>query len=440
MQAVILAGGKGTRLRERLNGMPKPLIDIGGVPLLEHQILLAKRYGFDRILVLVSYAAEHIERFCADRNNWGLQIQCIDDGEPSGTAGAVLASFDSLDKEFLVIYGDTMLGVDFGRLWAFHKSHGEAAATLFLHPNDHPHDSDLVEIDEDGKITMFHPYPHDPDRDYPNLVNAALYVVRKPALAAWRGTPEPLDFGKDVFPRMVREGMPLFGYNSFEYIKDCGTPSRLDRVRGDLASGKIARSARDTPQACVFLDRDGTINTDVGHLAEASRFELLPGVGEAIARLNRSNYRTVVVTNQPVVARGECTIDGLRRIHFRMETALGRNGAYIDRIYYCPHHPDRGFPGEVASLKTVCDCRKPSTGMVDRAVSDLNIARSRSWMIGDSTADIAMARRAGLKSILVETGAAGRDGKYSAVPDFTAVDLPAAVALILDEHPAGAPA
>jgi D,D-heptose 1,7-bisphosphate phosphatase len=434
-QAVILAGGKGTRLRERLNGLPKPLVDIGGTPLLEHQLRLAKRYGVDRILVLVSYAADQIERFCAARDNWGMQIECVDDGEPLGTAGAVLASFDRLDDEFLLIYGDTMLGVDVARFWDFHKAHPGAAATLFLHPNDHPHDSDLVELDEDGKITTFHPYPHQPQRDYPNLVNAALYVVRKSALSGWRGTPGPLDFGKDVFPQMLRAGLPLFGYNSFEYIKDCGTPSRLDRVVGDLASGKIAKSALDVAQPCVFLDRDGTINVDVGHLADPGRFELLLGAGEAIGRLNRSDYRTVLVTNQPVVARGDCTADGLRRIHFRMETALGQSGAYLDRLYYCPHHPDRGFPGEVASLKVVCDCRKPNTGMVDRAVADLNIARPLSWMIGDSTADILLARRRGLRSILVETGAAGLDGKYMVTPDFVEPDLKSAVSFILDQYP-----
>src|SRR5215469_7746942 len=126
-QAVILAGGKGTRLRERLNGSPKPLVDIGGTPLLEHQLRLAKRRGFDRILVLVSYAADQIERFCVARDNWGMQIQCVDDGEPLGTAGAVLASFDRLDDEFLVMYGDTMLSVDLVHLWDFHKAHPGAA-------------------------------------------------------------------------------------------------------------------------------------------------------------------------------------------------------------------------------------------------------------------------------------------------------------------------
>src|SRR5205814_889636 len=117
-----------------------------------------------------------------------------------------------------------------------------AAASLFLHPNDHPDDSDLVELDEHGRIVAFHPYPHDRSRYYPNLVNAALYWVRKAPLARWRGTGQVLDFGKDLFPAMLRSGLELQGYRSPEYIKDMGTPERLDKVCADLRSGRIARA------------------------------------------------------------------------------------------------------------------------------------------------------------------------------------------------------
>lgn len=434
-QAVILAGGKGTRLRERLGDLPKPLIDIAGMPLLERQILLAKRYGFDDILILVNYAAQHIIDFCARKDNWGLNIACIDDGEPRGSAGATLAVLDRLDDEFLVIYGDTMLEVDLRRFVDFHHARPDGAATLFVHPNDHPHDSDLVAADEDGGVTAFHPYPHDPDRYYPNLVNAALYCLRKTALEPWRGAPGLLDFGKDLFPAMLARGMRLQAYNSPEYIKDCGTPARLDKVCGDFLSGRIARSSLSEPQAAVFLDRDGAINVDYGYIDRPERFDLLPGVGPAIRRLNRSDYRSVVVTNQSVLARGDCDVAGLTAIHNKMETLLGRDGAYLDRIYYCPHHPDAGFPGEVAELKISCDCRKPRTGMVDRAAAELNIDPARSWMVGDTTSDMMLAKRAGLRSILVETGEGGLDRRYGVVADYTVPDLPAAVDFILDGHP-----
>lgn len=436
MQLVILAGGKGTRLRERLNGLPKPLVDICGVPLLERQILLAKRHGFTDALVLVNHAAEHIIEYCASRRNWGLNVRCVDDGRPRGTAGATLAVLDLLACEFLVMYGDTMLEVDLAH---FHSYHAQVAAgvaaTLFLHPNDHPHDSDLVEMDEGGRITGFHPYPHDQVRYYPNLVNAALYWVTKAALEPWRNERRVLDFGKDLFPAMLARGMTLRGFNSPEYIKDIGTPSRLDKVCADFRSGRIARASRDQPKAMVFVDRDGTVNREVNHLDSPDRFELLPGVEDAIKRLNHSDYRCCIVTNQPVVARGECSYEGLRQIHNKMETLLGRHGAFVDRIYYCPHHPDAGFPGERIELKIDCGCRKPKTGMINQAVQELNIDLEHSWFVGDSTVDVETARRAGVRSILVETGYAGLDYRSWAMPDFIVPDLRAAVSFILDQYP-----
>jgi histidinol-phosphate phosphatase family protein len=434
-QAVILAGGKGTRLRERLGHLPKPLIDICGVPLLERQILLAKKHEFTEVMILVNHAAGAIVDYCASKQNWGLDIHCIDDGQPRGTAGATLAVFDRLASEFLVMYGDTMLDVDLSRFHDYHRQIGDVSATLFLHPNDHPMDSDLVEMDEEGIISAFHGYPHDPSRFYPNLVNAALYWVHKEALTPWREDTRALDFGKDLFPAMLERGLKLRGYNSPEYIKDIGTPARLDRVCADFASGKIDRSSFDRAQPMVFVDRDGTINREVDHLNAADQLELLPGVEEAIKRLNHSDYRCCVVTNQPVIARGELSFDGLRQIHNKMETLLGRRGAFVDRIYYCPHHPDKGFPGERSELKITCDCRKPKTGMIDRAMQEFHGARECSWLIGDASVDIETARRAGLKSVLVETGYAGLDYREWATPDATVPDLSSAVSFILDHYP-----
>lgn len=431
-QAVILAGGKGTRLQERLNGLPKPLIDICGQPLLERQVLLCKAYGFSDILILVNHAAEKIRSFCASKNNWGLSVTCIDDGEPRGTAGAVLAITNCLADDFLVLYGDTMLSVDLNKFLRFHYQK-TSAGTLFLHPNDHPHDSDLVVTNDDGDITAFRPYPHPSGAFEPNLVNAALYVLNKDELQAWAAEKTPLDFAKDLFPRMLAAGRKLRGYNSPEYIKDCGTPKRLDKVCADYLSGRIERANLTYPQRAVFLDRDGTLNLDTAFISRPEDFTLIPGAADAVRRLNQSEYRAVVVTNQPVVARGDCTAETLRAIHDKMETLLGLDGAYLDRIYYCPHHPDKGFAGEVAALKIKCDCRKPAIGMITRAQKDLNIDLAQSWFIGDTTTDMETGKRAGLKTILVETGSAGRDGKFDAKPDFTAPSVAEAVAIILSK-------
>ncbi len=434
-QAVILAGGKGTRLKERLGDQPKPLIDICGTPLLERQILLLKSYGFDNILLLVNYASDKITQFCKLNKNWGVNISCVDDGEPLGTAGAVLSIYNLLESEFLVVYGDTMLDVDLNRFYRYHHQDPSSVATLFLHPNDHPADSDLVETDDNGKVLGFYPYPHDQSKYYPNLVNAALYWIKKESLFSWKDNKSILDFGKDLFPMMLKENLNIRGYNSIEYIKDGGTPKRLDTICGDLISGKITRSSINNPQKAVFIDRDGTINIEVNHLNNSDKFELFPGAASAIKALNHSDYLTCVITNQPVIARGECSFAELKQIHNKMETLLGNEGAFVDRIYYCPHHPDKGYPGELAELKINCICRKPNTGMVDQAVQDLNIRRSKSWLIGDASSDMLTAKKAGLKSVLVETGYAGLDQKYWTIPDYIVPDIHAASSFILEIYP-----
>jgi histidinol-phosphate phosphatase family protein len=154
-------------------------------------------------------------------------------------------------------------------------------------------------------------------------------------------------------------------------------------------------------------------------------------VGAALRSLRRAGFRIVIVTNQPVVSRGEASEADLAVIHRRLEWELGKSGAFVDAIYVCPHHPDRGFPGERADLKFVCDCRKPATGLVERASRELRIDIASSWMVGDRTSDIETARRAGMRSVLVQTGSAGGDGRFAATPDHIAADLAAAAEAIL---------
>lgn len=438
-QAIILAGGKGTRLAERLRGLPKPLVPIGGEPLLQRQLLLLKRAGIHDVTILVNHKAEAIAEFCRAHQDFGMGIRLVDDGIPRGTAGATLAALDMLPQQandLLVLYGDTLLNVDIDRLFAFHDSHA-GAATLFLHPNSHPQDSDLVEMDGQGRIRAIHAYPHPPQAIYANLVNAALYVLRRDALLPWRPlaeeNPRVIDFAKELFPRMLAAGQALYGYNSPEYIKDVGTPVRLDSAEEDIATGRYGSGSLASPRAAVFLDRDGVINQEVGFLRRREDFTLLPGAAEAIRRCNQSGLLCVVVTNQPVIARGECTEEELATIHAWMDTLLGKEGAYLDRLYHCPHHPDAGYAGERPELKIACTCRKPEIGMLEQARHDLNIDFSRSWLVGDRTGDILAAHRAGVRSILVRTGFAGTDGQYAVEPDAVADDLGAAVDMIL--HP-----
>ena len=288
-------------------------------------------------------------------------------------------------------------------------------------------------MDEADWVTAFHNRPHPAGKYFQNLVNAGLYVIEKAALAPWASDVKPMDFGKDLFPAMLRAGQRLFGYNTPEYIKDIGTPERYDRVLAEYASGVIARSSLQTPQPTVFLDRDGTLNREVDGVTSPDRLELLPGVAEAIYQLNRSGIRAVVISNQPIIAKGFCREADVQAVHNKLETLLGAEHAFLDRIYYCPHHPEKGFEGERVELKTACDCRKPGIGMIQRAVRDLNVDLKQSWLVGDTTTDLQTAKNAGIKSILVRTGYAGKDNKYAAQPTYVCETLVEAVKEITTE-------
>ncbi|MGC3959368.1 MAG: HAD-IIIA family hydrolase [Verrucomicrobiota bacterium] len=436
-QVAILAGGLGKRLRELLGDLPKPMIPIAGRPLLEHQIELARRHGFTRIAIFACYRADIIQNHFGDGSKWGVQLDYIIEREPLGTAGAVCDQLAALDDRFLVMYGDTMLNVDLRRFWQAHEN-AHAAATLFLHPNNHPLDSDLVEVDAANRITAFHNRPHDPNRFFQNLVNAGLYVVDKSALTDFAALvksqpPRIWDFGKDLFPALIAKGENLLGYNSPEFIKDIGTPDRFRWVCAQYDSGIIQRGSFETPTPAVFVDRDGTLIEEVTKhgITSPDQLQLIPGAAEAIHALNQAGLRVVVVTNQPAVAKGMATEADVEAQHRKLETLLGREHAFVDRIYFCPHHPEKGFPGERPELKIDCACRKPKIGMIQQAAAELNLDLSASWLIGDTTTDVQTAKNAGLKSILVQTGYGGKDGRHAVTADAVAPNIHEAVKLLL---------
>ncbi|MDC3244817.1 HAD-IIIA family hydrolase [Gammaproteobacteria bacterium] len=428
-QAVILAGGKGTRLKNVSGDLPKPMIPILGKPVLEYIIEQCVKYKIVNIKLLVSYKKDIIEDYFGNGALHGAKIEYIYENAPRGTAGALMDALDELDEKFIVMYGDTFFDIDLESFSKFHHNN-DGDASIFLHPNDHPHDSDLVELGSFNRVLKIHSYPHD-DQWRQNLVNAAVYIFNRNSLLNMNFFSKKPDIAKDLFPRMLRSKKKLYGYISTEYIKDMGTPDRLSKVEIDINSGKVKSLKKQLPKVAIFLDRDGTINQEVNHLSNIKEFELIEGVGEAIKKINTAGILAVVTTNQPVLARGELKELELKVIHNKMDTLLGRQGAYIDRIYYCPHHPDKGFKGEVKSLKFDCDCRKPEAGLFIHAKNDLNINLEESWVVGDRTSDIMAAHNTGMRSVLVKTGYAGQDGKYDVKPDFIANDLKDAVEKIL---------
>lgn len=413
MKTVIMAGGRGTRISELFPDIPKPLIPIEGVPVLEREIISLRNQGFTDIIMTVSHMGDKIMNYFKDGSKLGVSIQYYNEVTPLGNAGALFKLREQLkDEPFLLLNADAVFDVDFNRMVRYHQKHG-GLVTLFTHPNNHPYDSGLIIAEKDMSVQSWLAKEDVRPKYYKNRVNAGLHVIDPRVLdmlsidADKIGTVDEMT-GKTVKVDLDRQLLkPLAGYgkmfcyDSPEYVKDMGTPDRFHQVEEDFKAGRVSAKNLSNKQKAVFLDRDGTINKYVGFLRNINDFELINGVSEAIKRINASGYLAIVITNQPVIARGEVTYEELNEIHNKMETLLGNEGAYLDAIYYCPHHPDSGFVGEVKELKIDCDCRKPKPGLLLKASQELNIDLSQSWMIGDSKNDILAGKNAGCKTALI---------------------------------------
>jgi D,D-heptose 1,7-bisphosphate phosphatase len=308
---------------------------------------------------------------------------------------------------------------------AFHEKK-QSKATLVVHPNDHPYDSDLLEVNSEDRVTNFFPKPHPEGFVYRNLVNAAAYVF-EPEVLSFLEAGVKADFGKDIFP-VLHDKLAMYAYNTPEYLKDMGTPDRLEKVEKALQDGRVQARNLVHPQKCVFLDRDGVINIDTDLIHRPEDLTLYPYAASSIRTLNKLGFLVVVITNQSVIARGLCTEEELAEIHKKMETDLGNEGAFVEAIYYCPHHPHGGFEGEVKEFKIECSCRKPKPGMLLQAAERFNIDLAKSYMVGDSPRDIEAGKAAGVTTLRVRTGHGLKPD--SVAPDYRVNDLEEAVALI----------
>ena len=414
MKTIIMAGGKGTRIAAIAADIPKPMIRIGGKPILEHQIENLKACGLTDITLVIGHLGEVIRNYFKDGSRFGVRISYFEETQPLGTAGA-LFKMPELTEDFLLMCGDVVIDVDFNRFIAFHKRH-QAWASLMAHPNGHPYDSSLLVTEtlppqqKGGMPVETHRVigwlnKEDERTYYKNRVNAGIEII-SPKLLRETMThftprhpeqPDRIDLDRDVLKPNIGSGK-IFAYDTPEYIKDMGTPDRFYEVERDLMSGKVAARNLKNKQRAVFLDRDGTINVYKGFLTNPDDFELIDGAAEAIKRINHSGYLTIVVSNQPVIARGDSTFEELKAIHEKMETELGKTGAFVDAIYYCPHHPDKGFEGERIDYKFDCQCRKPKPGLLLQAASEWNIDLTESYMIGDTERDVEAGNRAHCKA------------------------------------------
>lgn len=429
MKVVIMAGGKGTRLKEiTKDEIPKPMVKVLGKTILEHQIDVLKKNDLKDIIIIVGYLGEKIKHYFKDGKDFGVNITYIDEHEPLGTAGSFYYVKNYVKEDFILLFGDIIFDVYLKKMIDFHNMK-KSYATLFVHPNSHPYDSDIVLMDDDNKIIGFDSKNNVRTYSYDNCVNAGIYIISNKLIQKIDKL-KKLDLEKDILSKVIEEEN-VFGYYSSEYVKDVGTVERIKKTSEDIQKNILEKKNLKHKQKCIFLDRDGTINIHKGLIVNPDEIELEKNVAQAIKQINSSEFITIIITNQPQVARGLCSIEDIENINKRLKTILGEQGAYVEDIYFCPHHPDKGYPEENKNYKIKCKCRKPGIELIEKAVLKYNIDLKNSWFIGDTTIDIQTGINAGMKTILLNTGEGGRDGKYNVVSDYMCDDILEAVNMII---------
>lgn len=430
MHALLMAGGKGTRLTAITGDIiPKPMASIAGKPVIERAVIALRDNGVTDITVSVGHLADVIKNYLGDGKKFGVNIDYITEETPLGSGGALYYLKGRVQKDFVVCSGDTVFDIDIKRMLAFHKKR-KAAVTLFTHPNSHPYDSDLVVTNRFGRVIGIDHKGGIRDYFYKNNVNAGFFIVN-PAALDYFTEPKKVNMEHDFIASLIERGERVYSYRSSEYIKDAGTPERFIKIEKEIESGLVAERNFRNKQKAIFLDRDGTINIYKGFIKSAEDIELLPAVTDAIRKINESGYLAIIISNQPVIARGECSRAEVEKEFDKIQTLLGQNGVFIDGIYYCPHHPHSGFKGEVKRLKKICHCRKPDIGMIESAAKDFNLDISACAIIGDSDLDVKTGLNAGIPAVKVLTGIPEKTGDSE--PIFKAADLLSAVEYILNK-------
>ena len=306
MKVVISAGGKGTRISSIASDIPKPMIPIDGMPVIERELQNLKEQGFTDIIITVSHLGNIIIDYFGDGSkispvtgeSFGLNIKYFFEETPLGTAGALFKLKDELKDDFLLLNGDAIFDIDFNRFVNYHKQKG-GLVTLFTHPNSHPYDSGLIITENDGSVKEWLSKEENRPKYYKNRVNAGLHVI-SPEVLKMNINTEKVDLDRQILKPLCKTGK-VYAYDSPEYVKDMGTPDRYYLVQDNFINGVVEKKNLKNKQRCIFLDRDGTINKYVGFVRNEEEFELIPGVAESIKKLNDLSEKLVTVEDHEII-------------------------------------------------------------------------------------------------------------------------------------------
>jgi len=425
MKALILVDDYQAGADSNSQKNPICLVSVASKPVLEYSIECCEASQIITEIIILTY--HHIDQFKAycEQRKKTKPLVCIKETQPLGTAGALHNIEFDTSQTCLIMDGANVCRVDIDAFIHWHQQK-QALMSVLIQPNDHPYDSDLVWCDKNDRVISVIPKPHPQNEYFPNCVNTGCYIINT-QLKSHIPKNQKSDFRTHILPKVCKTDA-VYGYYTSAYVQNIKIADRMKQIENDVLAGKLFAYKESQPRPTVFLDRDGVINEDSSYIKTDEEFILYSFAAKAIKQLNRAGFLVIVVTNQSVIACGLCSEEMLKKIHNKMETLLGRQGAYVDKIYYCPHHPDKHVSKEATTLKVECSCRKPKPGMILQATKDVAIDLSQSFLIGDSERDIQSAHAAGVTAIGVKTGNAVQ-GKTK--PEYICKNLEDAVELIL---------
>jgi histidinol-phosphate phosphatase family protein len=404
---VILVGGEGSRLKGINPHLPKSLFRINDQTLLDRILNSFDIQKMNQVFLITNKNHDIFKEYV--EQNYNLNIKVIKDNKFKGTGGAILEKLQSLNEHIIVILGDIFYNLDLNQLLDFHLAE-DAAATIVCHPSSHPLDSDLVKLDENNQILKIYSKEKEKPKIFSNMAMTGIYIFKKQSLAQINlksiGVKDVIDLSNDIVPKLIEFGHKLKAFISHDYIKDAGTPKRIYEINQDLLSNISVTQRENRP--IVFFDRDGTIIEEKGFITDINQVVIKKSVAKCIKDLNDLGILVCMVTNQPVIARGDCTFEEVNVINDYISMLLAlENGAYFNLIKICPHHPDSGFKGEVSELKITCSCRKPGIKMFEECIQELQANRSKMFVIGDTDKDIIAGQQIGARTLLISKDVMG---------------------------------
>lgn len=373
MQAIILAGGFGTRLQAVVKDVPKPLADISGKPFLAYLLQNLQNHGVKKVVISVGYLKEKIIEYFGD-SYLGMKIDYATEDKPLGTGGAIVNSLKFIDKNqpVLVLNGDSFLEVDYQKLFAAHKKN----LTLVLRKMDDCSRYGQVVVEGD-LIVDFKEKSLDFARDKSaqgGLINGGIYVLDAKIFEKF-SLPESFSFESDFMMKYLKELEPK-AFIADEYFIDIGIPDDYARAQNELL--KIIKNK------ALFLDRDGVINIDFGHVFEKEEFQFVEGIFDLCKAAQSRGYLLIVVTNQAGIAKGFYSEEQFLELTKWMENEFQKRGIKITKTFYCPYHVE----AKIEKYRKDSEDRKPAPGMILKAITEFNIDAKKSVMIGDKETDM----------------------------------------------------